>query len=568
MKKIAALVLCALLCVSMFACANTSSDTNSTDSGTITGSVTAAGSSALLPLAQAASELFMDANPDCSVVVNGGGSGNGLKQVADGAVDIGNSDVFAEQKLDAEIAATLVDHKVCTIAMAAVVNKSLGIDNLTTDQLISIFTAETTNWSEVGGPDLEILLVTRPSSSGTRALFKTWALNGTEEAANQALETDDSGTLMETVQNNQGAIGYVALSYLVNNDTVQAVAIDGVEPTLENMYNGTYMVWGYEHMYTQGEGSAAAQAFIAYMMSDEFASSIEAMGYGASSKLSAEAIASHETTTDVAEAEPTAAPITGSVTAAGSSALLPLAQAASELFMDANPDCSVVVNGGGSGNGLKQVADGAVDIGNSDVFAEQKLDTEIAATLVDHKVCTIAMAAVVNKSLGIDNLTTDQLISIFTAETTNWSEVGGPDLDILLVTRPSSSGTRALFKTWALNGTEEAANQALETDDSGTLMETVQNNQGAIGYVALSYLVNNDNVQAVAIDGIALTLENMYNGTYMVWGYEHMYTQGEGSEAAQAFINFMMSDAFAEHIEAMGYGASSKLSAEAIASHE
>jgi phosphate transport system substrate-binding protein len=99
-------------------------------------------------------------------------------------------------------------------------------------------------------------------------------------------------------------------------------------------------------------------------------------------------------------------------------------------------------------------------------------------------------------------------------------------------------------------------------------METVQNNQGAIGYVALSYLVNNNNVQAVAIDGIAPTLENMYNGTYMVWGYEHMYTQGEGSEAAQAFINYMMSDEFAANIEAMGYGASSKLSAEAIASHE
>jgi phosphate transport system substrate-binding protein len=141
---------------------------------------------------------------------------------------------------------------------------------------------------------MDILLVTRPSSSGTRALFKTWALNGAEEASNQALETDDSGTLLETVQNNEGAIGYVALSYLVNNDKVQPVAINGVDPTLENMYNGTYLVWGYEHMYTKGEGSDAAQAFITYMMSDEFAANIEAMGYGASSKLSDTAIKTHE----------------------------------------------------------------------------------------------------------------------------------------------------------------------------------------------------------------------------------------------------------------------------------
>lgn len=302
MKKILAIVISALLCASMFACTNTAEQTSGASAATtaepaaarIAGSVTAAGSSALLPLAQAAADLFMDANPDCSVAVNGGGSGEGLKQVADGAVDIGDSDVFAEQKLDPSVAAGLADHKVCTIAMAAVVNKDLGVTDLTTDQLISIFTAEVTNWSEVGGPDLDILLVTRPSSSGTRALFKTWALNGTEEASNQSLETDDSGTLMETVQNNPGAIGYVALSYLVGNDSVQAVAINGVAPTLENMYNGTYLVWGYEHMYTNGEGSEAAQAFIAYMMSEEFAANIEAMGYGASSKLSAEAIASHE----------------------------------------------------------------------------------------------------------------------------------------------------------------------------------------------------------------------------------------------------------------------------------
>ena len=178
--------------------------------------------------------------------------------------------------------------------MAPVVNADLGVDDLTTDQLIDIFTGKITNWKEVGGPDEEILLVTRPSSSGTRALFKNWALNGEEEASNEALETDDSGTLLQTVEQNKGAIGYVALSYLVNDDTVKTVSIDGVAPTLENTYNGTYKVWGFEHMYTNGEGSDAAQAFINYMMGDEFGESIEAMGYGVSSRMSDEAVKSHE----------------------------------------------------------------------------------------------------------------------------------------------------------------------------------------------------------------------------------------------------------------------------------
>lgn len=300
------IALSGMMSLSLVACGSSSSTTTATTETTtdataaaetttkLSGSVTASGSSALLPLAQAAAEAFMKTNTDASITVNGGGSGTGLKQVAEGSVDIGNSDVTAEEKLDASAAADLVDHKVCTVTMAAVVNKELGITNLTSEQLISIFTGETKNWSEVGGPDEEILLVTRPSSSGTRALFKEWALNGQEEASNEALETDDSGTLVQTIVDNKGAIGYVALSYLVNNDSVQSVSIDGVEPTLENTYNGTYKVWGYEHMYTKGEGSELAQAFINYMMSDEFGTNIESMGYGVSSKMSDVAIKSHE----------------------------------------------------------------------------------------------------------------------------------------------------------------------------------------------------------------------------------------------------------------------------------
>ena len=308
--NLAKIALSTLMGVSLVACgsSSTSSTTTTTETtttaeatteaatttATVSGTLTASGSSALLPLAQSAAEAFMKTNSEASVTVNGGGSGTGLKQVAEGSVDIGNSDVTAEEKLDADAAKDLVDHKVCTITIAPVVNKELGVTNLTTEQLISIFTGETTNWSEVGGPDEEILLVTRPSSSGTRALFKKWALNDNEEASNEALETDDSGTLVQTISDNVGAIGYVALSYLVSNDSVQSVAIDGVEASLENTYNGTYNVWGYEHMYTKGEGSELAQSFIEYMMSDEFGTSIEAMGYGVTSKMSDTAVKSHE----------------------------------------------------------------------------------------------------------------------------------------------------------------------------------------------------------------------------------------------------------------------------------
>ena len=256
----------------------------------LSGSITGSGSSALLPLAQNAADAFKELHPDVSITLNGGGSGTGLKQVSDGSVDIGNSDVEAETKLEADAAAELVDHKVCVVTMATIVNKEVGesVTSLTKDQLIDIFTGEITNWGEVGGPDEEIILISRPQTSGTRALFKEYALDGNEELSGGSLETDDSGTLLQSVADNEGAIGYVALPYLLENDTVSTVAIDGVEPTMENTYNGTYPVWGYEHMYTKGEPNEVVQAFLDFMMSEEYGEQIEAQGYCMTSKMEVE----------------------------------------------------------------------------------------------------------------------------------------------------------------------------------------------------------------------------------------------------------------------------------------
>ncbi len=265
----------------------TSSTPAASNDETVSGSITGSGSSALLPLAQLAGDDFKAKNPNVSITLNAGGSGTGLKQVADGTVDIGNSDVAAESKLEADQAKTLVDHKVCVITMATIVNKDIAavVKSLTKKQLADVFTAKVKNWKEVGGPDENIVLVTRPTTSGTRALFKQYALDGAEEASNKSLETDDSGTLLQTVAGQKGAIGYVALSYLVNNDTVSTIAIDGVEPTLENTYSGKYPVWGYEHMYTKGEATGAVKSYIDFVLSDEFGTKMESAGYNNIAKM-------------------------------------------------------------------------------------------------------------------------------------------------------------------------------------------------------------------------------------------------------------------------------------------
>ena len=286
MKKGASLFLAAAMTAGLLTgCGSSSTDSSSSD---LEGTITAAGSSALKPLVDEASQKFIEKNPNVSITVDAGGSGEGLKQVSEGTVTIGNSDVSAEEKLNADQAKELVDHHVCVVTMAPIVNKDVteaGVKDLSTDQLIGIFTGQITNWKDVGGPDEDIVLVTRPSSSGTRATFEKYALNGNAEAENKSMETDDSGVLLKNVSDTKGAIGYVALSYLVDNKDVDAVSIDGVAPTLENTYNGTYKVWTMEHMYTKGKGSKADKAFIKYIMSDDFAKTCEKLGYGVSSKM-------------------------------------------------------------------------------------------------------------------------------------------------------------------------------------------------------------------------------------------------------------------------------------------
>lgn len=294
LKAAAVLVLIVAVMMAFTACGSSSKSSSGSSGSSSSSKISASGSSALQPLAKQAADDYMKDHSGVSITVSGGGSGTGLKQVSEGSVDIGNSDVEASEKLDKDAASKLKDHKVALVTVAPVVNSKLGVKNLTTKQLIGIFTGEITNWKEVGGPDLKIMLVTRPDSSGTRALFKQYAMEGKEEASKSALETDDSGTLMETVEKNKGAIGYVALSYLTDTKKAVAVSIDGVAPTLENTYNGKYNVWGYEHMYTKGDGSKTAQQFIKFLSGKSYVKEVEKMGYGAISKLTDEAAKNHD----------------------------------------------------------------------------------------------------------------------------------------------------------------------------------------------------------------------------------------------------------------------------------
>jgi phosphate transport system substrate-binding protein len=270
-KKFGLVIVTAALMIFAAACGTESSGkvneagSNGEGSGELSGSLVISGSSAMQPLVAAAAEEFMAEHPKVDIQVNAGGSGTGLSQVAEGSVQIGNSDVFAEEK-EGIPAEELVDHKVAVVGMTAAVNPKVGIEDITKEDLIKVFTGKITNWKELGGKDQKVVLVNRPDSSGTRAIFNQFALDGATPA--EGITEDSSNTVKKIISETEGAIGYLAFSYFTD-DSVTPLAIDGVEPTEENVQSGEFPVWAYQHSYTKGEADGLAKAFLDYLMSDE-----------------------------------------------------------------------------------------------------------------------------------------------------------------------------------------------------------------------------------------------------------------------------------------------------------
>ncbi len=285
MKKIIAIALTALMSVSALAsCGSTAgggASGTTTASGAaqtsaeteVKGTVSTNGSTSMQKVISTLSEQFMNDNGGITVTYDPTGSGTGIEAVKNGSTDIG----LSSRKLkDSESGLTATT--VALDGIAIIVNKDSKVEDLTVEQIASIFTGEVTNWKDVGGDDLEISCIGRESGSGTRDGFES--VTKTSDKCKLAQELTSTGAVISAVQNNKNAIGYASLSAVDGQSGVKAVKVAGVECSEATVLDGSYAIQRPFVLVTKDgvKLSDAAQKFFDYATSSSASDLIRKAG--------------------------------------------------------------------------------------------------------------------------------------------------------------------------------------------------------------------------------------------------------------------------------------------------
>ena len=227
----------------------------------------------------------------------------------------------------------------------------------------------------------------------------------------------------------------------------------------------------------------------------------------------------------------------------GSTTVLPVAQTTLEAYMKAHPGVNISLSGGGSGEGIKALIDKSTDIATSSREIKDK-EVELAKSKginpVAHTVAIDAIVPIVHPKNRVKDLTIDQLSQIYQGKITNWEEVGGDNLQIVVVSRDSSSGT---FESWGhlvLNNAKVTPKAQLQASN-GAVVQAVAKNRYAIGYIGLGYL--NKSVKAVTVNGITASAETAVKKEYPIARPLYMYTNGQPAGEVDSYIKFVLSPA-------------------------
>jgi phosphate transport system substrate-binding protein len=234
--------------------------------------VAISGSSTVMPLAELSAEEFNLLQDKYHVSVTSGGTGVGIVDVAEGRSDIAmaSREIELVERQRYEISSEkFMEFPVGFDAICLVVSPEIydsGVTSLTKDELKQIYAGDITNWDELGGPNMEILVIGRKPGSGTRDTFDETIMGSKEaETPGTIIEAADSSEVKTAIQGGDNAIGYVGYSYVMKGDT-KVVSLDGIKPTIENIKNGTYPLARKLYFITLGEPKPGAKAFIDYVL--------------------------------------------------------------------------------------------------------------------------------------------------------------------------------------------------------------------------------------------------------------------------------------------------------------
>lgn len=258
----------------------------------------------------------------------------------------------------------------------------------------------------------------------------------------------------------------------------------------------------------------------------------------ASSAADTQAASTEQVSSEAASTEAASADLSGTIALAGSTSMEKLANAVAESFMEKYPNVTVTAEFTGSSAGIESLLAGSADIGDA---SRALKDSEKEAGAVENIVAIDGIAVVTDTDNAVADLTKDQLISIYTGQTTNWSELGGADEAIVVVGREAGSGTRGAFEE--LLDIADQCTYANELDSTGAVMAKVASTPGAIGYVSLD--VVDDTVKAFSLEGVEATADNIKAGNYFLSRPFVMATKGEISEQnelVQALFDYLSSD--------------------------
>ncbi len=223
--------------------------------------IVVAGSTSVQPYAEVLAEEFAHSRPEIEVDVQGGGSSAGITAARSGTAEIGMS---SRHLKDSE--AGLWSVEIAKDGLVLIVHPSNPINDLSLDQIREIYAGDITNWSELGGADARIHLITREESSGTRSAFEELVMKK-KPISPKAIVQDSNGAVRQLVSSDKRSIGFISLG--LADDSVKAISLEGIRATMENVKNETYALHRPFLFVCADEPAGAAKLFVDYTLSAE-----------------------------------------------------------------------------------------------------------------------------------------------------------------------------------------------------------------------------------------------------------------------------------------------------------